>query len=316
MIDFVGKRYWYFLLSLLVIIPGLVSLAVPPGLKLSVDFTGGTLWEMRFSQAASPADVRAVLWDNGLSDAVVQTSGDNQVLVRARDVESETAAGTRDRLNAALRQRFGQFETVRFESVGPSLGGEVTSKAAQAVALASLGILLYISLVFRRVPRSFRFGTCAIVALLHDALVVLGAFSILGKVFNVEVDSLFVTAVLTVIGFSVHDTIVVFDRIRENITRHAGERFESIVNHSILQTLARSLNTSLTAVFVLASLVLFGGLTTRNFALALLIGVISGTYSSVFNASQLLVVWENGEVGKLFGRFRGQLAPTTNGARR
>ena len=316
MIDFVGKRYWYFLLSLLVIIPGLVSLAVPPGLKLSVDFTGGTLWEMRFSQAASPADVRAVLWDNGLSDAVVQTSGDNQVLVRARDVESETTAGTRDRLNAALRQRFGQFETVRFESVGPSLGGEVTSKAVQAVALASLGILLYISLVFRRVPRSFRFGTCAIVALLHDALVVLGAFSILGKVFNVEVDSLFVTAVLTVIGFSVHDTIVVFDRIRENITRHAGERFESIVNHSILQTLARSLNTSLTAVFVLASLVLFGGLTTRNFALALLIGVISGTYSSVFNASQLLVVWENGEVGKLFGRFRGQPTPAANGARR
>lgn len=316
MIDFVGKRYWYFLLSLLIIIPGVVSLAIPPGLKLSVDFTGGTLWEIRFQQAVNPAEARTLLADNGLGDAVVQTSGENQLLIRARDVESEAEAGTRDRLEAALSQKFGQFETIRFESVGPSLGGEVTNKAIQAVALASLGILLYITIVFRGVPRSFRYGTCAIIALLHDALVVVGVFSILGKLFNVEVDALFVTGVLTVIGFSVHDTIVVFDRIRENITRHAGESFDSIVNHSILQTLARSLNTSLTAVFVLAALVLFGGVTTRNFALVLLIGIISGTYSSIFNASQLLVVWENDDVGKFFARLRGQPMPATNGARR
>ncbi len=316
MIDFVGKRYWYFALSLLIIIPGVISLLIPPGLKLSVDFTGGTLWEIRFQQEVQASDVRLVLSKNGLPDAVVQTSGDKQVLIRAKDIESESASGTRARLQAALQQRFGSFETVRFESVGPSLGGEVSQKAVQAVALAALGILLYISVAFRRVRRSFRFGACAIVALLHDALVVLGVFSILGKLFNVEVDSLFVTAVLTVIGFSVHDTIVVFDRIRENITRHAGESFEAIVNHSIMQTLVRSLNTSLTAALVLAALVLFGGLTTRNFALALLIGIVSGTYSSIFNASQLLVVWENGEVGRLFQRFRPQPQPAANAVRR
>jgi preprotein translocase subunit SecF len=316
LIDFVGKRYWYFALSLLIIIPGVISLLIPPALKLSVDFTGGTLWEVRFQREVQPSDVRLVLSENGLPDSVVQTSGTNQVLIRAKDIESASASGTRERLQAALQQRFGTFETVRFESVGPSLGGEVSQKAFQAVGLAALGILLYISVAFRRVRHSFRFGTCAIIALLHDALVVLGVFSILGKLFDVEVDSLFVTAVLTVIGFSVHDTIVVFDRIRENTTRHAGEGFEAIVNHSIMQTLVRSLNTSLTAALVLAALVLFGGLTTRNFALALLVGVVSGTYSSIFNASQLLVVWENGDLGRLLRRFRPAEQVTATVARR
>jgi len=315
LIDFVGRRYWYFLLSLLIIVPGIISLFLF-GLKLSVDFTGGTLWEMQFNKAVHPAEVRMVLADNGLPDAVVQSSGDNSVIVRARDIESQAASGTRQRVESALQQKYGDFTTVRFESVGPSLGGEISSKAVQAVALASLGILLYISFAFRRIPRSFRYGTCAIVALLHDALVVIGIFSILGKVFDIEVDSLFVTAVLTVIGFSVHDTIVVFDRIRENITRHAGESFDAIVNHSILQTLGRSLNTSLTAVFVLTALVLFGGVTTRTFALALLIGIISGTYSSIFNASQLLVAWEDRDWERWFGRGRQQAAQATNGARR
>ncbi len=316
MIDFVGRRYWYFLLSLLIIIPGVISLLIPPGLKLSVDFTGGTLWEMRFEREVGPAEVRTILIDNGLADAIVQSSGERMVIVRAKDIESETETGTRDKVDAALRQQLGGYETVRFESVGPALSGEIRDKAVLAVAMASAGILLYISFAFRKVPRPFRYGTCAVIALLHDALVVLGTFSILGKLFNVEVDSLFVTAVLTVIGFSVHDTIVVFDRIRENISRHAGEPFEAIVNHSILQTLGRSLNTSLTAVFVLAALALFGGVTTRTFALALLIGIISGTYSSIFNASQLLVVWENGELGRLFRRTSLQTARASDGVRR
>ncbi|MDA8216846.1 MAG: protein translocase subunit SecF, partial [Dehalococcoidales bacterium] len=315
-IDFVGRRYWYFLLSLVIIVPGVISLLMAPGLKLSVDFTGGTIWEMRFQQDVPPAEVRTLFADNGLPDAVVQSSGEHMILVRAKDIESGTAAGTRELLNQALTSHFGTFETVRFESVGPSLGSEIRDKAFLAIAAASIGILIYITWAFRKVPKPFRFGVCAIIALLHDALVVLGVFSILGKLFNVEVDSLFVTAVLTVIGFSVHDTIVVFDRIRENVGRYAGESFDAVVNHSILQTLGRSLNTSLTAVFVLAALVLFGGVTTRNFALALLIGIISGTYSSIFNASQLLVVWENGEVGRLFRRPRLQPAGTANGARR
>lgn len=313
MIDFVRHRIYYFAFSLAIIIPGLISLMIAPGLKLSVDFTGGTLWELRFEREVNPADVRAVLSENGLTDSVVQSSGERMVIVRAKDIESETESGTREKVEAGLRQQLGGFETVRFESVGPALSGEIRDKAMMAVALASLGILAYISVAFRRIPRSFRYGTCAVIALLHDALVVLGVFSILGKVANVEVDSLFVTALLTVIGFSVHDTIVVFDRIRENITRHAGESFEAIVNHSILQTLSRSLNTSLTAIFVLSALVLFGGVTTRTFALALLIGIASGTYSSIFNASQLLVVWETGKIGS-FASTRGlRQAGATNG---
>lgn len=316
MIDFVRRRYYYFALSLLIIIPGIISLLIPPGLKLSVDFTGGTLWEIRFEREVHPADVRAIFADNGLPDSVVQSSGVNTVIVRAKDIESETESGTRERIDAALRQLAGNYETVRFESVGPALSGEIRDKAMLAVALASAGILAYISFAFRKIPRSFRYGTCAVIALLHDALVVLGTFSILGKVANVEVDSLFVTAVLTVIGFSVHDTIVVFDRIRENITRHAGEPFEAIVNHSILQTLTRSINTSLTAVLVLLALVLFGGVTTRTFALALLIGIVSGTYSSIFNASQLLVVWETGEYRRWFGGRRLAEAGATGNSRR
>lgn len=315
MIDFVGRRHWYFLLSGFFIAVAIISLLTPPGLKLSVDFTGGTLWEMRFERDVAPADVRAIFAQNGLTDAVVQTSGERMVIVRARDIESEAATDTRQQIDEALRQQLGAYETIRFESVGPSLSSEIRDKAVIAVVVASLGILAYISFAFRKIPKSFRYGACAIAALVHDTLVVLGSFSILGKVANVEVDALFVTAVLTVIGFSVHDTIVVFDRIRENITRHAGEPYEAIVNHSILQTLSRSLNTSLTAVFVLAALVLFGGVTTRTFALALLIGIITGTYSSIFNAAQLLVVWENGDLRRL---FRGRNVETANavGARR
>ncbi|MHB1132586.1 MAG: protein translocase subunit SecF [Chloroflexota bacterium] len=316
MIDFVGKRYWYFLISLLVIIPGIISLLTPPGLKLSVDFTGGTLWEMRFEREVQLADVRAVLAETGLSDAIVQTSGERQILVRAREVDAEAQAGGREAIESALRDRFGELETLRFESVGPALGNEVGQKAMLAVALASVGILAYISMAFRKIPGSFRYGTCAVIALLHDAFVVLGVFSILGKLFDVEVDALFVTAVLTVIGFSVHDTIVVFDRIRENLSRHAGESFAAIVNHSILQTLTRSLNTSLTTMLVLAALALFGGVTIRNFALALLIGIFSGAYSSIFNASQLLVAWEEGDIGRFLGRISSRPQPAAGTARR
>jgi len=192
----------------------------------------------------------------------------------------------------------------RYETVGPVVGAEIASRATLAVAIASLGILLYLWYAFRRLHAAWKYGACAIVALLHDVLVVLGISSILGRIAGLEVDSMFVTAVLTIIGFSVHDTIVVFDRIRENAIRHPGEGIETVVNHSLLQTLGRSLSTSLTVIFTLAALVLFGGLTTRTFALTLLIGIVSGTYSSIFNASQLLVIWENGELGRLFGRGR------------
>ena len=171
------------------------------------------------------------------------------------------------------------------------------------MALASVGILLYMAYAFRNTQRPLLYGSSALVAMLHDVLIVLGVFSILGLLFNVQIDALFITALLTVIGFSVHDTIVVFDRIRENLAKHPDESFEAIVDYSLAQTVVRSLNTSLTVIFTLMALVLFGGGSTRMFVLALLIGIISGTYSSIFNASQLLVAWENGEIQRFFRRF-------------
>jgi len=300
-LNIVGKRYWYFLISALIILPGLVSLFIPPGLKLAVDFTGGTLWEMKFARPATTQEVRLVLEKHGLNDAIVQTTGDGSILVRSREIKD--GSDEKRAIVSDLTQQFGAYTEESFQSVGPAVGTEVAQRAIVAVAMASLGIMAYLWFAFRKVPSAWRYGVCAVVALLHDALVVVGVFSILGKLFLMEVDALFVTAVLTIIGFSVHDTIVVFDRIRENIGRYPGERFELVVNHSLLQTLGRSLATSLTVLLTLLALVLLGGTTTRTFSLVLLIGIASGTYSSIFNASMLLVVWENGELGRLFRRL-------------
>jgi len=183
-------------------------------------------------------------------------------------------------------------------TVGPAVAQQTTLYAITAVLAASAFILLYIWFSFRKLPKAYRYGACAILAMLHDVLVVVGIFSILGKVFAIQIDSLFITALLTVVGFSVHDTIVVFDRVRENLLRRTSETFEQVVNASLVQTLARSLNTSLTVLFTLLTLTLFTGAgSVHNFTLALLIGIFSGTYSSIFNASMLLVMWEKGEIG-------------------
>ncbi len=186
-------------------------------------------------------------------------------------------------------------------TVSGSVASETTRNAFLAVLAASVLILLYIWFAFRKVDKPWRYGACALIALLHDVLVVLGVFSILGWLFGVQIDALFITALLTVVGFSVHDTIVVFDRIRENMQRRTTEAFEQVVNASLVQTMARSLNTSLTVLFTLSALTLFGGETIRPFTGALLVGIFSGTYSSIFNASMLLVIWERGELG--LGRF-------------
>jgi preprotein translocase subunit SecF len=308
LLDIVGKRYWFFLLSAIVIVPGLISLVLF-GLKPSIDFTGGTLWEMTaFQKPVDVAIVRQIFVDNGIGDVAVQTSqkGTEQgLLVRSKAISPDVKAT----INAALQSAVGSFTELRFETVGPVVGQEVTQKAQLAVVAACLGILVYISIAFSKVPNPFRFGVCAITALAHDVLVVLGIFSILGVLFGVEVDALFLTALLTgPIGFSVHDTIVVFDRIRENVSKYPGETFERVVNHSVWQTMDRSINTSLTVVFTLTALILFGGATIKLFVLAMLIGIITGTYSSIFNASMLLVVWQNGEIGKGWRRLRGQTA--------
>ncbi|MDQ6644258.1 MAG: protein translocase subunit SecF [Chloroflexota bacterium] len=198
-------------------------------------------------------------------------------------------------------------------SVSPSVASETTLRAFLAVLAASVCILLYIWFSFRKVAKPWRYGACAIIALLHDVLVVMGIFSILGWLLDVQVDTLFITAILTVVGFSVHDTIVVFDRIRENMQRRTSETFDQVVNASLVQTMARSLNTSLTVIFTLTALTLFGGLSIRTFTLALLVGIISGTYSSIFNASMLLVIWEKGELG--FNRFSRGRTPDGRDAR-
>jgi preprotein translocase subunit SecF len=304
MIDIVKHRYLYFGISLVVIIPGLIALAVW-GLPLGIDFKGGSLLDIRFQggKVPQPAQVAALYAENGFSDPIVQTTGEDGIVIRSLEMTD----AQRNELVSAMETRFDSVITVqRFETVGPSVGQEVAKRAAGAVALAALGILLYITYAFRGVPNAFRFGVAAIIAMLHDVAVVLGVEAIIAHFFHWEVDSLFLTALLTVIGFSVHDTIVVFDRIRENLNIYRKLPYETVVNHSIVQTLVRSINTQLTVMLVLLSLALFGGITIRHFVIILLVGVFSGTYSSIFNAAPILVVWENQEWRTWFRRSRQQ----------
>jgi preprotein translocase subunit SecF len=301
MIDLVGKRHIWYLISAMLIVPGLVSL-IFNGLDLGIDFTGGTSWELEMSRPVETEEVRTILANNGFADSIVQTSDDNTVLIRMKELKE--GSETKSAIEADLREQFGEFHELQINTVGPTVGAEIRNRAIFAIILASFGVLAYIAYAFRKTQAPLRYGTCAIIAMLHDIVLVLGIFSILGWVSNVEVDALFVTAILTIMGFSVHDTIVVFDRIRENLARRSSPTFEETVNYSVAQTMVRSLNTSLTVVLTLLALYLFGGESTRWFVFALLIGVIAGTYSSIFNASQLLVTWEKGELGRLFGRRR------------
>jgi preprotein translocase subunit SecF len=309
MFDIVGRRNVYFLISGILIVLGIAALLIW-GLRLGVDFTGGSMLEVRIAGDPPPAAVRDALLQAGYPEASVVTSSDTggrqSYVIRTRQIDSPE----KNALLASL-QGLGQVTEDRFETVGPAVSTETTQRAILAVAAASLAILGYLSFAFRQVPKPWRYGACAVVALLHDVLVVLGLWAILGHFFGLEVDALFVTGILTVIGFSVHDTIVVFDRIRENVRRYPGESFERVANFSVNQTLDRSIITGLCTIFTLTALLLLGGATIRNFVLVLLIGIISGTYSSIFNATCLLVVWENGELGGLWRRLtgRGRSAP-------
>lgn len=300
MIDIVGRRYWFFLISMLVIVPGVIALLVW-GLPLAIDFTGGSLLEVRFPQgtAPQPGQVVALYSEYNIGDPLVQNAGEDDIIARSKPIDETVMAD----LVSEMESRFGGPITVlRFSSVGPSVGAEVAQRAAGAVGLATLGILAYITWAFRGVPNAFRYGFAAILAMLHDVAVVMGVEAIVGHFLGWEVDALFLTALLTVIGFSVHDSIVVFDRIRENQRLFKRLDFETLVNHSIVQTLDRSINTQLTVMLTLLSLLLLGGVTTRHFVSILLIGVFSGTYSSIFNAAPILVVWENHEWRNWFGR--------------
>lgn len=288
--NIIGRRRLWFAISIIVIIPGLISLVLW-GLKPGIDFAGGQVMEVKTS--SSQEAVRKVFESAETKDITITTTGQGTLLVRYRDPEGKSTADINQQIKSQLESIGATQES--FESVGPAVSRDITRNAVIAVALASVAIVVFMAFAFRNAPppvSPWSFGVTAVIALLHDTIVLLGIFSILGRFFNVEVDSLFVTAVLTTIGFSVHDTIVVFDRIRENLKRYNYD-FEIIVNDSIVETIVRSLSTSLTVLFTLLALLIFGGESIRLFIFALLLGIISGTYSSIFNAAPMLVVWNN-----------------------
>lgn len=298
MFNIVEKRRWYFIGSGLAILLGIAAMVLSTvrfgtPVRLSIDFTGGSLFVIHFEGSADEEAIRDVFAAHGLDEAIVQRLGrpeehawqvrtkeasPEQVQAVLRDLETRVAPVNRDLLT--------------YETVSPIIGGEVTRAAGIAVIVASFIILAFIWWSFRRVPHAFRYGAAAIVAMLHDILIALGFYALMGVVGGWEVDALFLTAILTVSGFSVQDTIVVFDRIRENLGRYRGEPFERVANRSILETIHRSLATQLNAIFVMIAIVLFGGETIRPFISTMLVGMLSGTYSSIFIAVPLVVVWE------------------------
>jgi preprotein translocase subunit SecF len=303
MIDFVRRRFLFLGISVILIVPGIVSLLLPGGIHPGIDFTSGSILTLHFYRPIEQGALRQAFTELGHPEVIVQRSGED-FLVRTFPLATEVrdpAGGIlqpaeRQTVEQALEQRFGALEVLGFESVSPLVATEIVQKSILAVLVSCVGILAYLSFAFRKVPSPWRYGVCAVLALVHDAVLLLGAFSLLGRFFGIELDALFITATLTVIGFSVHDTIVVFDRIRENLPRYGDASFATIVNHSLTQTLGRSLSTSITTLLVLLALLFFGGVTIRPFVLALVIGIVSGTYSSIFNASMLLVIWENREL--------------------
>jgi len=280
MIDFMKYRWIYFVVSVLVIVPGIISLFLY-GLRPAIDFTGGTLYEIRFT--SSEVDKGKIESGEFGVDSISETSEDSYLL-RLQHISREEKAI----LDSMIGDKVGEFEEVRYETVGPALGVELIEKTVIAVVLAALSILLYVSIRFK----NKMFGVSAVIAMLHDSLILIGTFSLLGHFYQVQIDTLFVTAVLTILSFSVHDTIVVYDRIRELNKTERKLDFEGVVNKAVNETLIRSLNNSLTIIFMLTALVVLGGETIKWFVVALLIGTIAGTYSSTFTAAPLLVVWD------------------------
>ena len=300
----IARKRWFFLFSLLLTVPGLAFIAATPltggeiGLKFSVEFTGGTVWEFKLEEPTEPAIIRDAVVAVGHPEAQVTEGEGGFLLLRTKPLDlqsgvdtdpSQPAGAELAKIREAIVAAAGPIaEEGSLSTVGPVISQDLTQQALLLVVLGSLGIVLWMTYRFRNV----RFGAAALVALLHDVIVTVGFFAVAGTFFNVEVDALFITAMLTIIGFSVHDTIVVFDRVRENIARYAGAPFGQIVNHSIVQTMGRSLNTTATVLITLLALLVFAGGSIRTFVLALFVGILSGTYSSIFNASPLLVWWE------------------------
>jgi preprotein translocase subunit SecF len=309
--NLIKYRYLYFLISLLVIVPGLIFLIsnwakTGSALSLGIDFTGGSLLEVQFTGTRLSANVAQSTFTKYAPDStpVIQPLGEDSYSIRSRAIDD----ATKGKIVSEFQSVSGSpVNVLAFSSVSASVGAEVTKAAAFAIFLAAVAILGYIWFAFRGVDHAFRLGAAAVIQTLHDILVVLGVEAMFGYFLGWEADALFLTALLTVIGFSVHDCIVVFDRIRENSHIYRRVPYETLVNHSIVQTLDRSINTQLTVMFTLLALVLFGGESIRHFVMILLIGIFSGTYSSIFNAAPILVVWENREWRNWFRRSTNQV---------
>jgi preprotein translocase subunit SecF len=304
--NIIKNRYLYFLISLLIIIPGMIFLFLNwtntgKALPLGIDFSGGSLLEIQFAGARPTADQVQAAYQKYAPETnpIIQPLGDNAYSIRSKAMDD----ATKGQIVTDLQTTAGNAATVlAFSSVSAAVGAEVEKAAGFAILMAAVAILGYIWFAFRGVSHAGRYGTAAIIAMFHDILVVVGVEAMLAYFLGWEVDAMFLTALLTVIGFSVHDTIVVFDRIRENSTVYRRIDYETLVNHSIVQTLVRSINTQLTVLFTLFALVLFGGESIRHFVIILLVGILSGTYSSIFNAAPILVVWENREWRTWFKR--------------
>ena len=297
MFDIVGKRFWFFLISGVVLLIAIISLATI-GLKPGIEFSSGSMTAISFEQEVDQGELKRELAGLGYPNAIVQgeirPAGGGVFYIRTGELSDEEKAQLED----ALAARFGNLEETEFSSVSPMIAAETSQNAAIAVTVAAVGVLLYITWAFRRMPNPFHYGTCAIIALIHDTLVAMGVFSILGGILGWQINLMFITGILAVIGYSVNNTVVIFDRIRENLTRGVSPNFEVVVNNSLVETLSRSLNTSLTTLLVVTALLLFVGASIQNFAVVLLIGVISGTYSSLCIAPTLLVAWEKREWGR------------------
>jgi len=297
MIDFVGKKQWFFLISGIIVVIAIVSLVISQiqiksPLRLGIDFTGGTSMILQISPAVEQGQLRQEIAELGYDEARIQDAGEGNFIIYTREITSKDARELAEKLGAELDS---QVEIIDYYLVSGTVAAETARNAVIAVIIAAVAMLFYIVWAFRRMPSPFRWGTCAIIALIHDVFIIVGIFSILGWLAGVAIDALFITGLLAVVGYSINNTVVVFDRIRENVSRHIRPDFAETVNDSLIETLGRCLNTTLTTLFVLLALYIFGGATIHYFVLVLLIGVIIGTYSSICISSQLLVVWEKRE---------------------
>jgi len=294
MLNITGKRSMFLIISEIIILIGIIALVVF-GLQPGIEFSSGSLLTLSFEQEVAQSELKEELVNLGYDNVIIQRTGAGDFFIRTQ----ELTAPERLALEEDLGARFGALTEREFNSVSSMVAAETVHNAIIAVGVAAVGILLYITWAFRRMPKPFHYGVCAIIALVHDVVLVTGIFAILGAIMGWEINLMFITGVLAVIGYSINNTVVVFDRIRENLRRGVSPDFEMVVNNSLVDTLSRSLNTSLTTLFVVLALLLFVGASIQNFALVMLIGIIVGTYSSLFVAPTLLIVWERGEWGKL-----------------